>query len=120
LHSSHIRSEPRDNYFFGGFWLAVLGVCLAFVLGVNAMNIGLTRYCNFGAQVKPFAGAVVIIPLINDTLVFLAISWCLSCNSYARRTLKDGIRILVFGDYLPLFSKAMLQDGQVYYLLVLP
>ena len=38
---------------------------------------------------------------------------------YDPYTLESGIRLLIFGDYLPVFSKAFLQDGQAYYLLVL-
>ena len=67
-------------------------------------------------EVKPYTAAAVVVPLINDTLIFIAITWRLHSNSSARRTINDGVRVLVFGNYLPAFSKAMLQDGQVYYL----
>ena len=75
--------------------------------------------CSANIGVKPLAAAATIIPLVNDTLVFLAITGRIYCNSYAGRTLQVGVRILLFGDYLPAFSKAILQDGQAYYLLVL-
>jgi len=54
--------------------------------------------------------------MINDTLVFLAITWRLFRNSYVPRTLRSGIRIVILGDYLPAFSKVLLKDGQAYYL----
>ena len=62
-----------------------------------------------------------MIPLIYDTLVFLAITWRLSRNSYdpGPNTLESGIKFLIFGDYLPVFSKALLRDGQAYYLLAI-
>jgi hypothetical protein len=110
--------NPWIIAFFAGLWLAVVAGSLVFVVGVSTVNIGPTKYCMSGG-VKPYAAATAAIPLINDTLVFLAITWRLSCNSYALHTLQHGIRTLVFGDYLPMFSKAMLQDGQAYYLLVL-
>ena len=69
--------------------------------------------------VHPFLLAATIIPLINDTLVFVAITWRLSRNSYDAYTLRSGIRSLVFGDYLPVFSRVLLLDGQAYYLLAL-
>ena len=107
--------------FFAGLWLAVLGGCLAFVIDVfdaptPAPN---THAFCIKENISPFVAAATIIPLINDTLTFLAVTWRLFCNSYVRRTLKNGIRLLVFGDYLPVFSKVLLQDGQAYYLLAL-
>ena len=83
------------------------------------MHVPPTRYCAAG-HVKPLIAAAAIALLINDTLVFLAITWRLSCNSYACPTFKHVIRVFAFGDYLPALSKAMLQDGQAYYLLVPP
>jgi len=107
--------NPWIVAFFAGLWLAVVAACVTVIVGVNGVNIGSTRYCIDGT-VKPFVTTATIIPLINDTLVFFAITWRLSCNSYARPTLKDGLRVWIFGDYLPIFSRAMLQDGQAYYL----
>ena len=65
---------------------------------------------------NPFVAAITIILLINDTLVFLVMSWRLSRNSYEPYTLKNGIRFLIFGNYLPVFSRVLLRDGQAYYL----
>jgi hypothetical protein len=103
-------------------WLVVLGGCLAFVIYAlktkPATNTITSAIC-INEEINPFVAVTTITPLINDTLVFLAITWRLSCNSYARHTLKNGFKFLVFGDYLPVFSKVLLQDGQAYYLLVL-
>ncbi|KAF8808739.1 hypothetical protein BYT27DRAFT_7096258 [Phlegmacium glaucopus] len=107
--------NPWISAFFAALWVAVLAGCLAFVAGLNAVHIESTQYC-ISSEVKPFAAAASVIPLINDTLVFLAMSWRLCRNSYACRTFRHDFRIFFFGDYLPVFSKAMLQDGQAYYL----
>ena len=109
--------------FFAVLWLAVLGGSLAFVVdafkptGVDS-TLNTAQIC-FSSGINPFVTATIIIPLINDTLVFLAISWRLYRNSYDPYTLRGGIRFLFFGDYLPVFSKVLLQDGQAYYLLAL-
>ena len=115
--------NPWVTAFFAGLWLAVLGGCLALIDDVfkpipmnPASNVSPT--C-LDSSINPFAATVTIIPLINDTLVFLAISWRLSRNSYEPYTLKSGIKYLIFGDHLPVFSKVLLQDGQAYYLLAL-
>ena len=98
--------------FFAGLWLTVLGSCLAFIIGMLESSEW-SAFC-IGVNTKPYAAAATIVPLINDTLVFIARSWRVCSNSYGR--LKDGIKVWVFGDYLPVFSKSLLQDGQAYYL----
>ena len=117
--------SPWIAAFFFGLWLAVAtsGMLVIFGIDASGTNIGPrpANYCTFDSgQPKLFVQIAATIPMINDTLVFLAISWRLYSNSYVRPTLKNGLQILIFGDYLPRFSKAMLQDGQAYYLLVLP
>ena len=87
------------------------------LFGIIGTNIGPTQYCLTGG-IKPYAEAAAVIPMINDTIIFCAISWRLWRNNWARPTVKNSFRVFVFGDYLPSFSKSMLLDGQAYYLLV--
>jgi hypothetical protein len=102
-------------------WLAVFGGCLAYIVYILkpmpvdlASNTWNTLIC-FKSGIDPFAAVSSIIPLINDTLVFLAISWRLSRNAYPLES-GIGVRVFIFGEYLPLFSKVLLRDGQAYYL----
>ena len=115
------QRNPCIVAFFAGLWLAVLGGCLAFVFDVFdrvRVNpaIKTTAIC-FNAAISPFIAVATITPMINDTLVFIATTWRLSRNSYDPCTVRRGIKILFLGDYLPVFSKVLLQDGQAYYLL---
>ena len=116
-------SNPWVTAFFAALWLAVLGSCLALIAEVfkpmPATSTAKTTAVCLSPDVGPLIALTTIIPLINDTLVFLAISWRLSRNSYEPYTVESGIRFLVFGDYLPVFSKALLRSGQAYYLSVL-
>lgn len=48
--------------------------------------------------------------------LFLAISWILAKKSIHQSNLQHGVRAMVFGDYMPTFSRALLQGGQLYYL----
>lgn len=105
--------------FFVFMWLAVVAGMLTVTAGVTGAAIGDTKYC-LNSKVESYVGAASIIPLVNDTLVFLTITYRLVTNSHMEYTLKDGFRTLVFGDYLPAFSRALLQDGQRYYLSVSP
>ena len=116
------KTYPWVVAFFAGLWLAVLGGCVALIVNIyepipdSASNRN--PIC-LNSGINPFIAATTIIPLINDTLVFLGISWRLSRNSYYPDTLESGLRLLIFGDYLPVFSRALLLDGQAYYLLAL-
>ncbi|CAA7262449.1 unnamed protein product [Cyclocybe aegerita] len=105
--------------FFRSMWLAVIGgVLTPTIEGLVGENIGPTKYC-IKANVPKYVGAAVIIPLINDTLVFLAISWQLMRGAPRKareRTEKIRLWSALRGDYLPSFSRGLLQDGQVYYL----
>jgi len=107
--------DPWIVLFFAVMWLAVVAGCATPIPGIKVANIGPTHYC-MNVEIMSYTDTAVIIPLINDTLIFIAITWRLWCNSSAPRTIKDGVRVVIFGNHLPAFSKAMLQDGQMYYL----
>jgi hypothetical protein len=114
--------NPWIVAFFAALWLAVAAASSTVIFGIEGSNIGPTNYC-IGGQGKPFVAAAAIVPLINHGLVFLAITWHLLCHNSREisSTFKSGIKFQVFGNFLPVFSKAILQDGQAYYLLlVLP
>lgn len=112
----------ENNYvtaFFALSWLAVLG-CFIFTLqGLEAYPesnaSGTFTYCLTGS-ISPYIALDFVMPLVHDTLVFLAISWRLTTNSIYNTNIKHGVRAMVFGDYMPAFSRALLQDGQIYYL----
>ena len=117
-------THPWVVAFFAFLWLAVLGGSLAYfvnILGPTPVDPTTNTPTCLKPGMKPFVGATTIICMINDTFVFLAISWRLSRISYNRHVsthvFNSGIRFLIFGDYLPVFSKVLLKDGQAYYLL---
>ena len=116
------NGNPWVTAFFAGLWLALLGGCLALIFDVFKSTIPVNSASNttaicYYSSINSYVTATTIVPLINDTLVFLAITWRLSRNSYKPYTLKSGIRFLIFGDSLPAFSKALFKNGQAYYLL---
>jgi len=101
--------------FFSFMWLAVLAGGLTPIWGVVGASIGPTNYCVL-ANIELYVTSGAIIPLINDTLVFLAITWKLMGHAHVNNSICTGFRIFAFGEYMPALSKALLQDGQVYYL----
>ncbi|PPQ64454.1 hypothetical protein CVT24_008464 [Panaeolus cyanescens] len=99
-------------------WIAVVLSTLTGIFGISGVNIGPTEYCATD-RFENYVAAAVIVPLVYDTMVFVAISWRLMkeflVEDPAIHTI-SGVKALVFGDYLPAFSRSLLQDGQVYYL----
>ncbi|KAJ7278019.1 hypothetical protein C8J57DRAFT_1308398 [Mycena rebaudengoi] len=96
-------------------WLGVLGSSATTPFALTGANIGPTDFC-LTASAKAYGGAITIAPMIHDTIVFLTISSRLFANSHRNLGLKGDFRAFWTGEYLPQFSKTVLQDGQVYYL----
>ncbi|CAA7262441.1 unnamed protein product [Cyclocybe aegerita] len=106
--------------FFSLMWLCVVAGVVAPTQGLTAENIGPTKYC-IHAKAETYIGVAGVVPLVNDTLVFLAISWKLMRNAHinsADPRLRGNVSLRAFlrGDYLPAFSRGLLQDEQIYYL----
>ncbi|RDB22909.1 hypothetical protein Hypma_009716 [Hypsizygus marmoreus] len=110
----------RSKYaiaFFVALWLGVLGSSLTAATMGGAVSIGPTRYCQ-PLPLKAYIGAAPIMFAVFDTCVFLAISWRLLMDAWPdpSKQPQPKLRGIVLGKYLPEFSRALLRDGQVYYL----
>ncbi|KAF8965456.1 hypothetical protein BDZ97DRAFT_1812262 [Flammula alnicola] len=116
-----IRAMYHDKkvviVFFFLMWLAVVGGSATSIPGISGLNIGTTKYCING-KLEPYVSAGAIVPMVYDSFVFIAISWRLMQFSTGTEdpTLKEGAKMMIFGHNLSAFPKAMLQDGQAYYL----
>ncbi|RDB22900.1 hypothetical protein Hypma_009718 [Hypsizygus marmoreus] len=96
-------------------WLAVLGGSLTIATVGGATELGPTKYC----QLEPPKGYISAAPItltVFDTFVFLAVSWHLISTSCAGNTNNPRMKGVLLGKYIPAFSRAVLQNGQVYYL----
>jgi len=84
-------------------------------MGVAGMQIENTPYC---IEIKSHAVSILgaIGPVIHDVLIFLATVWILMQNSYIEANVKNSFQVMVLGRNLPAFSKALLHDGQLYFL----
>ena len=102
--------------FFFTLWLGVLGGSVASVIGVTGYNIGPTKHCLSGS-LKPFVSMSAVVQLVNDSLTFVAISLRLMQIGISEEPcMKDMFKIVILGKDLPAFTRALLRDGQVYYL----
>jgi len=115
-----VRAVYLDNkYFVGAFAVMRLGAFAArftATLKNEATRIGSTNYCLPSSHFGPGIFAAAIVPLIHDTLGFCAITWRLTKSVPINPTFKASFKVLAFGHYLPAFSRALLQDGQKYFL----
>ena len=119
-----VRAMYNNNLyitlFFSFMWFAIVAGSVTSTQGVTLVPLGPTNYCTNG-KMDDYVIASGIIPLVNDTLVFIAITWRLvhgsSRGSGTTTTRKGGSWSFIFGNHLPAFSRSLLQDGQVYYLL---
>jgi hypothetical protein len=113
------RNNKYVIAFFSVTWLSVLGSCVVMPIGIISITSGTRKYC---LQNKLLSmPALRIFLFIHDSFIFLATSWALMRNSYqsdAGLGVKKGIRVMVLGRHMLPFSKAILRDGQAYFLWV--
>ena len=122
----HVRAVYANNKFARHFF-AFLWVCttasrttpLSTAFFAPWSNIGPTNYC-IGGSTPPYVGATVIVPFVNDTVLFLSLAWRLQDAAYIpeqEKAMSRGFSV-VAGRYLPRMSRALLQNGQAYFLCV--
>ena len=102
--------------FFSFMWLAVVAGSVTSTQGVTLVPLGTTHYCTNGSM-DEYVVASGVIPLVNDTLIFVAMTWRLVRGSRRGSIRTGGLWSFIFGRHLPAFSRSLLQDGQAYYLL---
>ena len=105
--------------FFLITWLGVVGGSITIIEGVTGTHLGPTQFC-LNIVAHEYIVASAIAGLVNDTTVFAAITYKFgkANASSTRNSTSSGITKFFSGDALPAFSKAMLQNSQVYSLYV--
>ncbi|KAF9460057.1 hypothetical protein BDZ94DRAFT_1300141 [Collybia nuda] len=110
----------RITVIFFILWLTVVGGSLSAVVSVSGAHFGGTSSCVF-SNVRSYntaSGNSAVV--LFDTCVFVAITWRLSTtHRMGKRDTFQGWKANLFGTYLPAFSKALLQDGQKYYMVAM-
>ncbi|KIM88413.1 hypothetical protein PILCRDRAFT_3403 [Piloderma croceum F 1598] len=100
--------------FFGLLWMAISGLSVLILLGVTRDRIPYTQRCTEGPTPK-YSTVPIIVTAVNDTLVFLAISYRMISSAMVSSTWKARAKSFITGDGLLHLSKALLKSGQVYY-----
>lgn len=106
-------------------WLASVGGALTIIKGSPFIHVKLgSPYCD-EVVTSDIVAASLIMPTINHFLIFVATVYgiCINHITVGKRgvgaggnTMRTGYRIVVLGDSLPEFSKAILQASQLCYL----
>ncbi|KAF5329254.1 hypothetical protein D9619_009376 [Psilocybe cf. subviscida] len=116
----HVRAVYIQNrpavWFFTFLWLCTIASSLMPVFSTTYTSIGSTEYCITNGSLPLYDTEAAVVPLVNDSVLFGALALRMLRSSYQERTLKGDIRAMVFGDHIPLFSRALLQNGQAYFL----
>lgn len=111
------HDERVIRWIFYFLWLGVFVASFLNPFAVRGVHLGTTQYC-IDAAVRPYGSAGLIAQAIFDTLVFLAVSWKLTCDEISEgKTLRAKLRIFFGGKTsISALRTALLQSGQLYFL----
>ena len=111
------RNSTIITVIFGALWFMLLGLSFIFPIAADAEHIGTTKRC-INTLIPRYSSTPIIFNAVFDTLVFLTISLRIMSFTVVGNTLLARMRSFLQGHGLPVISKGLLQDGQLYYLFV--
>ncbi|KAF8873970.1 hypothetical protein CPB84DRAFT_1737154 [Gymnopilus junonius] len=117
VHAIYNRNWIVSSIFFT-LWLGVIIGASTVPFSTRASEIGPTKFCFTDVKTVPsYLTASGVLTLAFDTSVYLAITWRLTRDAHYSRH-RSGKRILhlITFQNIPILSRALLQDGQKYYL----
>ncbi|KAJ6454656.1 hypothetical protein C8R45DRAFT_846412 [Mycena sanguinolenta] len=95
--------------------IGVLGAGIAVPVGVRGAHIGPTGQC-ITTAVSANTEAALIMPLTNDTAIFLAINYRILAHTIVADSPRARFRVFLGGTGLSTLSQALLESGQHFYL----
>ncbi|KAJ6454577.1 hypothetical protein C8R45DRAFT_1082653 [Mycena sanguinolenta] len=101
---------------FSILWLAVLGAGITDPVGIRAAHIGPTKQC-IDTLIPTNTEVTGIMPLINDTAIFLAITYRILDHTIVADSPMARLRAFFGGRGLSALSRALLESGQHFYLI---
>ncbi|KAF5372246.1 hypothetical protein D9758_004981 [Tetrapyrgos nigripes] len=120
-------NHPYIRAIFFSLWIITVGlISVSNFLFSDVVTLslpGMQKQCYMPTYKRIFALIPALAMLLHDTLVFLAISYKLYRNAHLEeeswnvRGLGSRTGVFFLGKKLPAFSRALLKDGQVYYLI---
>ncbi|KAF9047787.1 hypothetical protein BJ165DRAFT_1387746 [Panaeolus papilionaceus] len=102
---------------FAFLWLAVFAGTIPILATTMTSSLGPTDYCVTFAAFRSFYTIPLITTVIYDTILFSAtVLRVYQCSMADTDDMKATVETFVFGKHLPLLSKALLKNGQAYFL----
>lgn len=102
--------------FYGLLWLSVVGMLLTLPQTFTAVHIATTQYCGESMH-GSLLGPTTVILMANDTLVYAAIAFKILTMFASDAPSRTRLTTLVtFGKSLPIVSRALLKDSQLYFM----
>ncbi|KAJ6454597.1 hypothetical protein C8R45DRAFT_846308 [Mycena sanguinolenta] len=101
---------------FSILWLGVLGAGITDPVGIRAAHMGPTKQC-IDTLIPTNTEVTGIMPLINDTAIFLAINYRILVHTIAADSHMARLRAFFGGRGLSALSRALLESGQHFYLI---
>ncbi|KAJ6486612.1 hypothetical protein C8R45DRAFT_930249 [Mycena sanguinolenta] len=101
---------------FSILWLAVLGAAIVDPVVIRGRHLGPSSYC-IDTVIPPSTETTVIMPLINDTAIFLAITYRILAHTIVADSPMARLRAFFGGSGLSALSRALLESGQHFYLI---
>ncbi|KAJ6490137.1 hypothetical protein C8R45DRAFT_1139244 [Mycena sanguinolenta] len=95
-------------------WITVLGAGITIPLGLRGAKLGPTMQCVLTA-VPAYTEVAAIMPLINDTAIFLAINYRILAHTIVADSALARLRVFFGGTGLSTLSRALLRSGQHFY-----
>ncbi|KAF7373757.1 hypothetical protein MSAN_00587200 [Mycena sanguinolenta] len=102
---------------FGVFfilWIAVLGAGMIAPFGIRSTHIEPTMQC-INTALPANIEVTAIMPLINDTAIFLAINYRILAHTIVANSRLAHLRVFFGGPGLSTLSQALLRSGQHFY-----
>ncbi|KAJ7595239.1 hypothetical protein C8J56DRAFT_774719 [Mycena floridula] len=98
-------------------WLCVFGTSIAFPIGIRGAHLGTTQQCIETAVRSAYLEASPIMIFINDTMIFLAITYRIISYLMSEETMTARINAFFRGKHISRLGRLLLQGGQHYYLI---
>ncbi|KZP29386.1 hypothetical protein FIBSPDRAFT_1038803 [Athelia psychrophila] len=102
------------TFAFGAVWIMTIAVNLIQYSAVHAGHIPGTEFC-MASSSKNLAGLPSIANAVNDTLVFLAISYRLASNAATEDSWRARLQSIIKTRGLYSVSSSLMRSGQLYY-----
>ncbi|KAF7978607.1 hypothetical protein HWV62_45342 [Athelia sp. TMB] len=106
--------STRITTVFGVLWLATVGITVLTSLNLRAAHLHGARICTDEDPAK-YTKMPVYATFVNDTIVFLAITYRLTADAAVGNDWRSRLLSVVRGKGLRRLSRSLLQSGQLYY-----